>query len=331
MRKLLLLLLLFETRCTPLERIHQCRFLFHGVRVVSITTSSRRQRCMIDSTSFPTTTLRQSFFMLTLDNHRLHLVLPHLTGSGLREAIEEAHDIRQLIFGNLPAAVSDNISLGDIHWSIIPQDNCGRHTLSHHVIRNADDGCLGHSVVRVQNRLDLNRIHIFATDEDHVFGSVDYGDIPICRHRRKIARLEPRGLRGRVDIEFTDVIAFPVSTENRETATYDFAHVPAVCTHGTSGRRVHHTHANKIEWPSRGAHGIQLSLQRGCRWRATSEALRAKERHRNLPAGFGHSVGGEKLASNLRKNTHHDGRWRRRATGRQESKTAEVTGRDQGI
>jgi len=71
----------------------------------------------------------------------------------------------------------------------------GVHALAEVVVGQPDDGAGGDAGMRLERRLDLGRVDVLATDQDHVGGPVGQEQVPVLIHPAHVAeRLPPVAL-----------------------------------------------------------------------------------------------------------------------------------------
>ena len=78
--------------------------------------------------------------------------------------------------------------------------------------------------MRVEELLNLARINIFATSDNHVLDPPDDVEIAVVVHHRQIARVHPAG---RVDGFMRGRVVVPVTEHDRVAARAEFARSPS--------------------------------------------------------------------------------------------------------
>ena len=74
--------------------------------------------------------------------------------------------------------------------SVVQNDKCQR-GLDPACMRNADYGCLGDGRMIQQHSLDLGRVHVLATADDHVLLALDEPEISLLVEPGQIAAVKP--------------------------------------------------------------------------------------------------------------------------------------------
>src|SRR3954452_6867712 len=94
----------------------------------------------------------------------LELALKHLAGRGPRELVDEDHVARRLV----AREVLLDVVLDVLRAEGAVLDDHGLQALAELVVVDAEDGDVGHALVRVQQLLDLTREDVLTARHDHV-------------------------------------------------------------------------------------------------------------------------------------------------------------------
>src|SRR3954447_10046380 len=138
----------------------------------------------------PTTPPRRSSKLRLLDSLRdLDLPLEDLAGRPLGQLVDEPDPARVLVAGDLLPDVLAQLLLGDL-LALLQRDRRAD-LLAQLGMRHPDHGRLAHRGVLVEDLLDLARIDVVATADDHVLLAVDDEEVAVLVDLCHVAGVEP--------------------------------------------------------------------------------------------------------------------------------------------
>ena len=240
-------------------------------------------------------------------------VLSNLSRAGQRQRLEEDYRRGHFVFRQQRAAMGYDVFRRQWHrrqqrWRIL-QHNSARHALAHHSTREPEYCALLHAGQLKHDRLNLRAVHILTAHQDHVLRPVENPYVAVRQERGDVPGSKPA--IGEAALRFFVVV--PIPAEHSLAPDEDFTrladgavettHVESTVTSAISNLP-HDANVNERERPSRCEDALpQQSVRR--RGGGGMNFGGWNDRHRDLPAAFGHAVRREEFAADERESAPH--------------------------